>query len=307
MPDVHDIDHTIDRLIAWAGGQDAVRAMFLTSTRAIPDATVDAWSDYDVILVVADIHPFDRDRSWLDAFGEVLVAYWDPVGPHPVTGIPQLSNVIQYASGLKVDFTLWSIEQMRRIATAPTLPPGLDAGYRILLDKDGLTVGMQAPTYTAYIVDRPDEATYRLLVNDFFVGVPYVAKCLLRNELLPAKWCLDHDMRDVYLRPMLEWRMECDHDWSVPTGALGKGLRKRLPPDLWAELEATYAAASINDNWESLFHTIALFRRIARDVGAYLGYAYPEDLDRSVTDHAQRMRGGDPLGVPIPATATIDS
>jgi len=289
-------DEVIQRLIQWADRHTAVRAMLLTSTRAIPTATIDAWSDYDVILVVADIHPFDTGRSWLTKFGEVLVANWDPIGPHPLTGIPQVSNLTQYASGLKIDFTLWSIEQMQRIATAPTLMPGLDAGYRVLLDKDQLAAGLPAPTCLAYVPTRPDEATYRLLVNDFFSGVPYVAKCLLRNELLPAKWCLDYDMRDVYLRPMLEWRMECDHGWAVPTGALGKGLKKRLPPDLWSELEGTYAAAGIEDNWNSLFRTIAFFRRIAREVGEHLGHAYPEELDRRVTDHAHRMRTGEPLG-----------
>ncbi len=103
-------------------------------------------------------------------------------------------------------------------------------------------------------------------------------------------------MRDVYLRPMLEWRMECDHGWSVPTGALGKGLKKRLPPDLWVELEATYAAAGIEENWESLFRTIAFFRRIATDVGDHLGYAYPDELDRRVTDYARRMHTGESLG-----------
>nr|MBA2468323.1 aminoglycoside 6-adenylyltransferase [Chloroflexia bacterium] len=209
---------------------------------------------------------------------------------------PQVSNVTQYASGLKIDFTLWSIEQMRRIATAPTLDPGLDAGYRVLLDKDRLTADLRDPTYAAYIPVRPDEATYQTLVNDFFIGVPYVAKCLLRDELLPAKWCLDYDMRDVYLRPMLEWRMECDHGWSVPTGALGKGLKAHLPPDIWAELEATYAAAGIDDNWNSLFRTIAFFRRVAREVGEHLGYAYPEEFDRQVTDFAHRMRNGEALG-----------
>ncbi len=295
-PDTNHTDATIRRLIEWASQREAVRAMLLTSTRAIPNAVLDAWSDYDVILVVADIHPFDVDRSWLEDFGEVLVAYWDPIGPHPVTSIPQVSNVTQYAGDLKIDFTLWSIEQMRRIATAPALVPGLDAGYRVLLDKDQLTAGLRDPTYAAYIPERPDEATYRTLVNDFFVGVPYVAKCLLRDELLPAKWCLDYDMRDVYLRPMLEWRMECDHGWSVPTGALGKGLKKRLPPDLWAELEATYAGAGIDDNWNSLFSMIAFFHRIARDVGEHLGFTYPEELDRRVTDHALRMRVADHSG-----------
>lgn len=294
--DAEDGDDVIRDLVEWADRHTAVRAMMLTSTRAVPHVVLDTWSDYDVILVVADIHPFDIDRSWLNEFGEVLVAYWDPIGPHSVTGIPQVSNVTQYASGLKIDFTLWSIEQMRRIATAATLNPGLDAGYRVLLDKDRLTAGLREPTYAAYIPARPDEATYRTLVNDFFIGVPYVAKCLLRDELLPAKWCLDYDMRDVYLRPMLEWRMECDHGWSVPAGALGKGLKKRLPPEIWAELEATYAAAGIEDNWNSLFRTIAFFRRVAREVGEHLGYAYPEELDRRVTDHARRMRNGAPLG-----------
>ncbi|MBA3274447.1 MAG: aminoglycoside 6-adenylyltransferase, partial [Chloroflexia bacterium] len=51
-------DDVIRNLVAWADRHAEVRAMLLTSTRAVPDATLDAWSDYDVILVVADIHPF---------------------------------------------------------------------------------------------------------------------------------------------------------------------------------------------------------------------------------------------------------
>jgi len=34
---------------------NAVRAMLLTSTRAVPGSLLDAWSDHDVILVVRDI------------------------------------------------------------------------------------------------------------------------------------------------------------------------------------------------------------------------------------------------------------
>lgn len=289
-------DPMIHRLVAWGEQRPDVRAMLLTSTRAIPGANLDAWSDYDVILVVGDIQPFDAARGWLDDFGEVLVAYWDPVRCDPETGIPEGGNVTQYAdtSGLKIDFTLWPVERMQRIVTAPVLERELDAGYRVLLDKDRLSANLPAPTYRAYVPQRPDEATYQLLINDFFVGVPCVAKYLLRDELLPAKWVLDYDMRDTYLRPMLEWRMACEHDWAVPTGALGKGLKKRLPPDIWTELEATYAGAGLEENWESLFRMIAFYRRIAREVGVHLGYAYPEDLDRRVTGHAHRMRSGEP-------------
>jgi aminoglycoside 6-adenylyltransferase len=172
---------------------------------------------------------------------------------------------------------------------APALPAELDAGYKVLVDKDKLTEGLQAPTYTAYIPTPPTNEAYQTIVNDFFSDAPYVAKCLWRDELLPAKWALDYDMKHVYLRPMLEWRAQLDHGWSVKIGALGKGLKKYLPPAIWIQLENTYAGAKIEENWIALFKTIALFRRVAAEVAEDLGYEYPNELDRRVTDHCQRV------------------
>ncbi len=292
MGDSQGDDDVVRRLVEWADGQATVRAMLLTSTRAIPGTKVDAFSDYDVILVVRDVHPFVEDRSWIGHFGEVLVAYWDPLEADADTGIARSGNIVQYADGLKIDFSLWPVALLEHTARLPALPAELDAGYRILADKDYLTATLAAPAYTGYIPTPPDEATYQLLVNDFFVGVPYVAKCLLRDELLPAKWCLDYDMRYVYLLPMLEWKMECDHGWSVSPGSLGKGLKRRLPPAIWDDLERTWAGAGIADNWEALFRMIALFRRVAGEVAAHLGFAYPDELDRRVTTHVRRMRVG---------------
>jgi aminoglycoside 6-adenylyltransferase len=264
--------------------------MLLTSTRANPHAPVDAFSDYDVVLVVLDIHPFFEDRTWLQDFGQVLVVYWDPIHPAPDYGIEQVANVTQYADGLKIDFTLWPVELLRRIAEAPALPADLDVGYIVLVDKDHLTDGMQAPTYTAYIPTPPTDETYQKVVEDFFSDAPYVAKCLWRDELLPAKWCLDYDMKHNFLRQMLEWRMERDHDWSVTTGALGKGLKQRLPPEIWSQLEHTYVGPGIADNWDALFRTIALFRQVAIEIADHLGYAYPHDLDQRVTTYVQNVQ-----------------
>lgn len=183
-------DKVIRQLVEWAENQAPVRAMLLTSTRAIPNAPVDAFSDYDVILVTADIHPFYVDRSWLEDFGRVLVGYWDPIYREPDYDFEVFGNVIQYEGGLKIDFTLWPVELLRRIAAAPELPAELDAGYKVLLDKDQLTAGLPSPTYTAYIPKPPSNEVFQTLVNDFFSDAPYVAKCLWRDELLPAKWCL---------------------------------------------------------------------------------------------------------------------
>jgi aminoglycoside 6-adenylyltransferase len=290
----HDQDEVIRRLVRWADGKDSVRAVLLTSTRARPGAPVDALSDYDVVLVVEDIRPFFGDRSWLEDFGEVLVAYWDPIYPEPDHGVDQTGNTVQYTDGLRIDFRIWPVALLRRIAVAPKLPDELDAGYSVLLDKDGLAAGLRPPTYRAYVPERPDEGAYLTWVNDFFSAAPVVAKHLLRDELFPAKWNLDYDMKHVYLRRMLEWRMELDRGWSEPTDLLGKGLKKRLPPGIWGELEATYAGAGIEENWEALFRTLALFRRVAVEVADDLGYAYPHDLDRRVTGYVRAIRDLEP-------------
>ena len=142
--------------------------MLLTSTRASPHAQVDVFSDYDVILVVRDIRPFFENRAWLQDFGQVLVSYWDPIQPKLEHDIEQVSNVIQYVDGLHIDFTIWAELLMRRIAKDSTLPAGLDVGYNILIDKDHLTDGLKAPTYTAYIPVPPTEGAYQTWVEEFF-------------------------------------------------------------------------------------------------------------------------------------------
>ncbi len=52
-----DQDEFFQNLVAWADDQDRVRAVLLTSTRAIPGGQVDEFSDYDVILVVKKLIP----------------------------------------------------------------------------------------------------------------------------------------------------------------------------------------------------------------------------------------------------------
>lgn len=287
-------DSAVQRFIRWVREQRAVRAMLLTGSRANPNASADAWSDYDLVLVVENVRTFFEERTWLQGFGQVLVAYWDPIQPVPdFADLEQVGNVVLFQDGLKIDFIVWPLEVLRRLARSPVLPANLDLGYVVLVDKDHLTAGIRAPTYTTYIPTPPTNETYQKNIEDFFSDVPYVTKCLRRDELMPAKYCLDFDMKHVFLRQMLDWRMECDRNWSVPTGFLGRGLKKSLPPDIWSQLESTYVGAGIRENWDALFRTLALFRQVAVEVGKRLGYAYPIDLDRQVVAYAQKVRGVD--------------
>lgn len=281
-------ESVVDTLIEWGEHQPGVRAMLLTSSRAIPHAPADVFSDYDVILAVRDVQPFYEDRTWLEDFGPVLVVYRDPLQPY--YGFAKAAYVTQYGNGLKIDFTLWPVPILQRIAADAQLPDEFDAGYRVLLDKDHLTDGLKPPTYSAYILTPPTEVEYLDAVEGFFHEATYAAKYLWRDELMAAKHFLDHCMKQEHLRAMLEWRVEIDHQWSVKPGLYGRWLKDRLSPDLWAQLESTYTGAGREENWEAMFRTIDLFRQVAMEVGDRLGYAYPHDLDRRTVAYLQRVK-----------------
>ncbi|MEJ7838268.1 MAG: aminoglycoside 6-adenylyltransferase [Thermomicrobiales bacterium] len=283
-------DPVICHVLEWAAELETIRAVLLTSTRAVPGARLDALSDYDVIVYVRNVRPFYDDRSWIDVFGEVLVAYWDPLQPAPETGDVLTGNVVQYVDGLKIDFTVSSETHLKQLADGLSLPQELDAGYLVLLDKDGLAARIPPPTHTGYRTIRPDNTRFQAIVNDFFAGVPYVAKCLIRHDMLPARWCLDYDIRFEYLLPMLTWHAASDYDWSITIGVNGKGLKRYLDSRLWQLLESSFATGTVEDTWESLFQTIALCRLAGLDVASRLGLQYPIAFDQRVTRHANAMR-----------------
>jgi aminoglycoside 6-adenylyltransferase len=181
---------------------------------------------------------------------------------------------------------------LKQTAAEPKIPRELDIGYSVLLDKDHLTDRLPAPTHKAHIPAPPTEVGFQTLVEEFFHESTYVAKHLWRGDLLPLKYNLDQRMKQVNLRRMLEWRIEIDHQWSVKPGAYGKGLKKLLKRSIWKELEQTYVGPIIEDNWDALFKTISLFRKVAKEVAGFLGFRYPDELDHRVARYLQQVRTG---------------
>jgi aminoglycoside 6-adenylyltransferase len=278
---------TLQAIVNWVNGNENIRAALLTSTRARPDASPDRWSDYDVILVVRQAEPLLDDRSWIEHFGDVVVAYWDPLETLD-SGFLGSGNVVQYGGELKIDFTFWPMEHLASM-TEPD--PELDAGYRVLVDKDQVTSALPPASYRSYRLMPPDAERFASVVNDFYVGVPYVVKCLLRDDPLPGRWVLDYDMRFVYLQPMLEWMAGVHRGWGSSVGVHGKGLNRHLPPEIWQEVERTFAPLTTEATWDALLTMCDLFRTCGELVADTLGYTFDHALHERVMAHAHWMRG----------------
>lgn len=281
-------EETIKSFVEWATQQDAVRAMLMTSTRAAPNGPVDILSDYDLILVATDIYPFFNSRDWLAAFGHVLALYRDPIVRDG--DFEKVGYVVQFEDGLKIDFSIWPVGLLQRIADEPQLLEELDAGYLALLDKDNLTSDLKSPSYKGYIPVPPTETRYHEAIEVFFLDAFYVAKYLWRGDVIAAKHIFDAMMKQEELLPMLEWHAEIDHHWSVRPGPYGRRLHQWLRPDLYAKLESTYTGADVEANWEALFKTIALMRQTGIEVGEHLGYSYPHDLDERAVTYVHKLK-----------------
>lgn len=279
-------DATLVELVAWGESQPDIRAMLLTSTRAT-DAPTDKYSDYDVILICTDVAARYARREWLTAFGEVVIDWWDPLQPDKDTGLVSTGNIVYYTGTRKIDFTLWPAEVA--VLLAERLTPELEAGYTVLLDKDELTREWPHPTGTAYAIALPDCDRYREAVNDFLIGVPYVATAMIRGEILPGKWVLDYDMRYEYLLPMLKWYAVVLHGRDVRIGNTGKGLQGLLPDHVLSRLEKTYAGMEVQGNLAAMDEMITLFHEVALSVGDAIGCEYPQALHDRVLDHTRAL------------------
>ena|SRR5215831_18331492 len=94
------MDDLLRRLVAFAEGDENIRAMLLEGSRAGPYGAIDEWSDYDVAFVTRSNEPYLRAEwfaGFVSQFGEVALAQTpdDPAlfdDAHE-SGSPQIADV----------------------------------------------------------------------------------------------------------------------------------------------------------------------------------------------------------------------
>lgn len=126
----------VARLTVWGEAQEQIRALLLTSSRTNPAAPLDGLSDYDVVVVVTNLEPFSNEETWPEGYGTPLVRFRDAPVRH---GSATRTRLVVYDDGVKIDYQVWPVELVRSLPDQPQLPDSLDVGYRVLLDKDGVT------------------------------------------------------------------------------------------------------------------------------------------------------------------------
>ncbi|HEX2988392.1 MAG TPA: aminoglycoside 6-adenylyltransferase, partial [Chloroflexota bacterium] len=271
----------IQRLAQFGERNDAIRAVLLTSSLCDPDAPVDVLSDFDVEFFFEDPTPFVESDDWIQTLGMgsiLALWHWPNEWDHEPGNGRSWMRMVYFEDGTRVDISLCYMADLRALAGLDRLPDHYDIGYEVLLDKDGVTGSIKPASHRAFILRPPSEEQFASRAETFWMESIHVAKFLWRDEIVAAKWMLD-GLRGRNLCEVLEWSVAIRHCWDWRPGKLGRGLPKVLDPDTRRELIESYAAGDIEDMWQSLLRTTALYRKTASEVAGALGFEYPCDLD----------------------------
>lgn len=281
MTDVNEQLRTtkLQAIETWAQQNPAVRALLLTSSLVNPLAPVDSFSDLDVELIFDNNEPYLESDTWLSVFGDPIAMIEE--GEACFSGKHGMKMVL-YRDGIKVDFKLYSAANFVKEVAAPELPEDWDIGYRILLDKDGLTTAMKPPTHQVSIIKKPSADVFKQLLNDFWWDTTYVAKCLARDEIFYAKFMSENNLRTAYLVPLLEWYIASQHHWNITTNKHGRLFKQYLSEEEWEKLELTFSGSALIDNWKALFAMMDIVHEIGKELAARLNYAYPDKLEEDI-------------------------
>lgn len=272
----------LDLVLQYAEQDDRIRVVGMNGSRTNKNVPKDQFQDYDIVYVVTEMDSFIKDDYWIDYFGpRILLQKPEAMSLYP----PELGNWFSYLilleDGIKIDLILIPIDELQLYLADDKL-------IVILMDKDNRISPFPEPTDIDYHVKMPSEAFFHDCCNEFWWVTTYVAKGLLRKEILFA---IDHlnIVRNELLR-MISWKVGIETNFSLSIGKNYKYLDQFVDEDLWTELLSTYNNCTYDDCWESLNMCISLYRRVASFVADYYNYQYSTEEDDNVTSYIQKLK-----------------
>jgi aminoglycoside 6-adenylyltransferase len=239
------------------------------------------------MVFTSETAPYLTSTDWLKAIGRVWVVIPSQTGD----GDPE--QLVLFEDGYKVDFIFYPLEELQRLGQTSILPGVYRRGYYVLVDKDGVTQHLPAPSFDAPSRQQPAEAEFLLAVQRFWYGAVYVAKQIRRRELWIVKF-RDWTMKEDLLR-MIEWHAGASHGWNYDTWHDGRFMLEWTDAQTEEALSQVFGGFDAVDCWHALQSSLDLFRRLAKETASALNYDYPAELDGKVTDFVKMLYKADNL------------
>jgi len=282
---VRDKKDVLIHVKKYANNNPNIVAVLITGSMANPNRKIDVLSDLDIIFISKDLEILIDDKSWRKEFGKILSFFNDDF---LLENIKTHTCLVLYDDYIRIDFSIWSTDLIKRIIQKDQLPEYLDIGYKVLVDKNNLLDNLKEPTYQAYKIDKPTEKEFLKNVNDFWWDITYIAKYLWRDQFYFAKR-MDYFIKFKLVRQMIDWKIGLENKWDVNTGKFGTKYKKYLDNSTWIKLKDTFSDGNMENNWETLFKMISFYSDISKEIAEKLNFNYPKKRDEMVTELIEKI------------------
>lgn len=271
---MENADEVIERVVGWAKKDPRVTAVILTGSRGRAER-VDRFSDLDVELIGPRPQDLAADDGWISHVAQPMVML--PFDEHDLT-----TRLVVLPQGRKIDFSLSPEARIMHMVER-----GLDdlynRGYRVLLDKTGLTERLPDATRIPEVSPRPEQGEFTRLESEFWFEATQVAVYLARRDLWVVKF-RENTMHECLLT-MLEWKAQFDSPDPRFTWHIGHHMSEWLSPSDYAAAGEVFTRFDVKDTIRGVTSAMHLFERITAAVASSLGLVHRPELAEAARRH----------------------
>lgn len=250
---------TLIKLIKkWAQDRDDIRLVVLFGSFAHKGKT-DELSDVDLVLFTHHPDRYLEDENWWSAFAPVWLTL-----TQKEEGACQ--QTVIYDGGVMVEFNFLPLSSLEGFQSS--LPPQLEPGYKILVDKDKQGRHLPKPGGQSIPPAKPSPEELHRTITAFWKDAYLSAKYLLRDDLWRAKH-YDWAMKQ-HLLQMLSWHTHIVRHLDNFTSYQGKHIKEWLEPNTYLSLMSSFGRFYPADSWRALEETIKGFTILADEVAKAL-------------------------------------
>lgn len=268
-------EEIISNLVYWGNAQERLHAAIVVGSQAREDHPADAFSDLDVLLLVSEPDHFIQSDEWLREIGEYAISFTE----NTIDG--DVERRVLFAGARDVDFVIIPFSRLEGALRAGSAAI-LTRGYRVLVDKIGISADLPSIARTNAHETLPAEGEFLNQLNDFWYHAVWAAKKIQRGELWVAQACVNAYMKERLLS-LIRWHTLACCGAQIDTWHGGRFLEQWAQAWIVRELADCYSHYERGDVIKALVCTMNLARRIAQETALCLNYSYPERADRTAT------------------------
>ncbi|MFC6348197.1 aminoglycoside 6-adenylyltransferase [Vagococcus carniphilus] len=206
------MSQTMNQLRAFFRNRDDLKVFAMNGSKVNKNIPDDIFKDYDVVFFSTNFKQYIEDSSFLDLFGETLIKTEpesDPICPNELLEGKGYVYLVQYVSGLRIDFQFRDIDTLDNYLKEDSLT-------QIIEDKEKLVTSEIMPNDSDYWLKKPSKEQIEFSIAEFWWLIPNILKSSLRKQEILAQFYFNLTRKELF--QLIAWSIANETTWNENYG-----------------------------------------------------------------------------------------